>query len=118
MSSENSKSIQQRIAGRKIGQELIDSIKHDYQQQHTLLSGVARAFRLFCDEVDPIPQVEPTLVMSDSEAKAFEEEKIQYGIHHGTSFGELPNDYMDFLIANAERLVRYSKSAIYQRRVN
>lgn len=107
---ENSKqsSIEQRIAGRKIGQSIVEMIKSDNASvSKATLEGIARALRGWADEVDPKPDL---LTMTEAEAIRFENTPIDYGAHAGEYRGQLPEGYFNWLIASAEELVRYSRS--------
>ncbi len=109
----NEQSVKQKLNGRSIAKDLIEALLADYSDEDIKI-GIAREFRAFADSIDPRPSPE---TMTDAEAKEFEASKLGFGAYRGSTFGELSQSYLSFLIAGSEQIVRYSRSDIYRDRI-
>ena len=74
--------------------------------------------REWSDEV--LGKIEPStlLTMTDSQAKAFEQEKITFGAYAGSQFKDIHIGYLDYIADNTVRLQSYLRSTVAQQRRN
>ena len=109
------KMLEERIAGRKDAEELLAMVgggTEDY------LKGVATALRAFANRVLGEEKSESELrVMTEIEAKAFEEKRIKYGRNAGETYGEAPIDDLVWLVDSTLPLAAYLRSDRGKRRI-
>lgn len=105
-----------RITGRKVANELIVMAISDNPQKDFQV-GFARACRAFADRV--LGPVETQLrVMSEDEARKFEQTRIQFGMHLGQEIIDVPIEYLVWVADSQTNLQAYLRSPLGLRRIS
>lgn len=99
------KEIEQRIEGRKTAEELFEEYCHG--EDPAWIEGFARACYAFAEK--RLPR-QPSEVMTTTEAKVFETEKLQFGKHSGEFIGDIPMSYLNWLADNNRPMIKYVDS--------
>ena len=100
----------QRIAGRKWAEETIETAMDEGPD---FMDGFVRQIRrVFAAE---LTKNDPD-VMTEEEAIAFEAERITFGKHSGSTWGEAPASWIAWLSDQQRPLNRYVRSERFQQR--
>jgi hypothetical protein len=111
-----SEKLQAIVNARKAATTMLEELEKEFTGMPTgSLIGFARACRSMADKHDPTPEA-GVLTMTEAEALKLESTVQRYGAHVGTTFGELPTEYIDWLIRESEKMVAYSRSSRWRDR--
>lgn len=108
------KATEERIAGRELAEEVLSFVQEDATE--AFRHGFWRTLLEHCPS-EIRPTAAELLVMDDCKAKAFEGSQIEFGLHRGSSYGEIPISYLAWLADSAVELQSYLRSERGRRRL-
>lgn len=100
--------IKQRIEGRRHAEQMIELVGVNDMAPH-VKHGFYMAIVAMAKELYPPREVLST--MSHVEVKAFEQTVIQFGVHKGKTFGEVPREYLEWVADQTLQIQRYLRNA-------
>lgn len=106
-------SLESKVAGGIAARQCLELLRGEIPPGNTdAARGAAHAVedwhRAWCVEwgLAPPADTRPAGALSDSDLRAFEREPMPFGKHQGTPIGQVPLEYLDWLIGEQELFTR------------
>lgn len=106
--------MEDQIEGRKLAKEFTELAE---DSSHAFKRGIALHMRAYADSIlGPIPT--ELRVMTNQEADSFGKTAIDFGVHKGTAFHDVPLFYLTWIADKSALIQAYLRSEIVLKRIN